>query len=254
MWYQMVHHTREVNGALSRIPDIEHLLYQQSPLLGWFSGSRPADVPAAAAELTRLAREWPISTVIVHLGWLEPNAALPILGFLNTHPALCFWLQERDLVVYRERSRGCPTPAPGQALHVDFGQQGDEPYLVDGWYARENVGGVGARWSRQTAQITALLTPATDYELTLRALGYGESRRITVRANDVEIGTLDLPEDWATYTLRLPASAIGPSGELRLTLAANGELSPATRSQSADTRMLAAAYQRLTLKPLPPNP
>ncbi len=241
MWYQMIHHKKQVNGALSRIPDIEHVLYQESPLLGWFSNSRPADVHAASEELSRFVREWPIGYVIVHLSWIDPSTVLPILGFLNTHPAICFVTQERDLVIYRERSRGCA--APGDAVAVDLGQMGDEPYLIEGWYPRENIGGADARWSRSTASLKVLVTPGKDYVAWFDALGYGEGRRVTIRANNMEIATLDLPEAWTEQQIRIPARLIDSSGELILTFNANGEISPATRSGSADARLLAAAYQ-----------
>lgn len=249
MYYQTIHHKKQVNGSISRIPDIEHLFYQQSPLLGWFSASQPANVPAASEELSRFVREWPIGYVIVHLSWLDPTASLSILSFLNTHPAICFWKQERDLVVYRERSRGC---APlKDRVEIDFGQQGDEPYLLDGWYPRESIGGAGARWSRATTHLKITMIPGKDYEMTFNALGFGEDRRVTIRANDVEIGTVALSGDWTTHTLRIPAQAIGTTGVVTLTFAANGERSPSADGQSGDTRQLAAAYRSVRIVAVP---
>jgi hypothetical protein len=250
MWYQTIHQKRQINGALSRIPDIEHVFWEQPPLLSWFSGTnwfvkpQPLDVAAASRELTRLIREWPVGYVIVHLDWLDPAYSLPILGFLNAHPDLCFVSQEQEIVAYRARVRGCPDLAADD-LAIDFGRYGDEPYLIEGWYPREAISGSGARWSRSTARLKFMLKPGQDYDLSLGALAYGEGRRVTVFANDIEITAFDLAEDWTTETVHIPADLIGSTGEVRLTLQANGETSPSARAGSPDTRVFSAAYRSI---------
>lgn len=250
MWYQRIHHKKQVNGSLSRIPDTMHLYYQESPLLGWFSwsfDSRSPDVPAASAELSRLVRTWPLGYVAVHLDWLDPTASLPILGFLNTHPDLCVMGQEHDLVLYRARERGCPPPQNDLAL--DFGAQGDESHLIGGWYVREDIGGVAGRWSRGEASLRLAVQPERGYELTFSALGYGAGRRVNIRIGGVEVAAVALSSAWATYSVSIPPGLIKPDSAL--TLAANGEASPAG-SGSPDARALSAAYRWLRLTPSAP--
>lgn len=241
MWYQTIHGKRQVNGSISRIPDVDHLYFQQNPLLGWLSGSREADLPAASAELAEFARAWPLGYVLVHLNWLDPAASLPILGFLNTHPALCFSAQERDLIAYRARALGCPPPPA--SLSIDFGAGGDEPYLVAGWYPRENIGGPVGRWARQSAALTLRLASGRDYTLEFEALGFGPGQRLAVAINDQEVGLVDLPNAWTAHSLRLPARLVPPDGELALTLSAARESQPA----GSDTRLLAAAFRWLRI-------
>ncbi len=253
-WYAITTQKKQINGGFSRIPDIEHIFWEQPPLLSWFSGTsffvkpQPLDIPAASVELSRIIREWPVGYVIVHLNWLDPAYSLPILGFLNTHPGLCFVSQEEETVAYRARVRGCPDLTTDH-VSLDFGRYGDEPYLIDGWYPREDISGSGARWSRSTVRLKVMLKPGQDYDLTLNALAFGEARRVTVRANESELTTFDLPEDWTANTVRIPARVIGPAGQVMLTLQANGETSPSSRTGSGDTRLLSVAYRSLQIAP-----
>ena len=134
-------------------------------------------------------------------------------------------------------------------VSIDFGTYGDEPYLIDGWYPHEAIGGSGARWTHAKARLKVTLEPGQDYELTLSAVAYGEGRRVTARANDTDLATFDLPDDWTAETIRIPAQVIGPMGQVMLTLQANGELSPASQTGSGDTRILSVAYRFLRIAP-----
>lgn len=255
-YLQIYTHKPQINGGLSRIPDIEHELYEQPPLLNFLSGTSnfvknqpPFDPVAASKELSHLIRDWPIGYVTVHLAWLKPERIVPIVGFLNKQPDLCFVSQEEDVLAYRARSRGCPNLAPEGETAVNFGAMGDEPYLVAGFYPREDISDVEGRWSRATVQLKMPLKPGRSYTLSLRALAYGPDRRVTIRANEHDVGTVTLSQDWTTQTLTIPAEAFDPSGELLLTLQADGELSPAAQTGSADARLLSVAYQWVRVTP-----
>lgn len=255
-WLETIHQKKQINGGLSRIPDIEHIFYEQPPLFSFLSGTnafvkaQPFDQAAASQELSRLIHEWPIGYVTVHLNWLDPARDVSILEFLNTQPDLCFVSQENEVVAYRARTRGCPDLASNGPTTIDFGgQYQDAPYLTAGWYPPENIGGVEARWSRASTELEIPVKPGHDYDLSFKATAYGADRKVSIEANQTQIGTIDLPQDWTITTIHIPAQALDSSGELTLSLDANGELSPAKQSGSADERALSVAYEWLTLMP-----
>lgn len=237
MWYQRIHHKRQVNGSLSRIPDVEPLFYEESPLLGWFAGEHALDPAAAGAELTQLTETWPVGYILVHLGWLTPDQGLSVVGFLNQQPSVCLVTQERDLVVFRSRKLGCPDFQ--QSIKLDFTQQGDEAYLIDGWYPRETIGGSEARWAHDAIKVYVPLRADVDYQLTFRALGYGDGRTLTIGSDGKPLASVTLTSDWDTYTLTIPAQSLT---DQTLTLFANGALRPMDVTDSSDERRLSAAF------------
>ena len=247
MWYQRIHHKREVNGSLSRIPDVVPLFYEQSPVLGWFANTHDLDFAAASAELTQLTAQWPIGYVMVHLSWLTPEQGLAFVGFLNQQTAVCFVTQERDLVVYRARRLGCP--ASQQALTLDFSQQGDEAYLTEGWYPRENIGGAEARWAHDAILVSVPLPSEPAYQLRLRALGFGENRTLSIQSDGKELARIALSSDWQTYSITLPPQALH---DQTLTLLANGSVIPSDGGSSADERPLSVALQWMEFTPITP--
>ncbi len=117
------------------------------------------------------------------------------------------------------------------------------------WYPRENIGGADARWSHDAVAVKLKLTPGHDYVMKFKALGYGSQRQVSIDANGTPLQTIPLPEDWTPQSVKIPASAIPASGDVIVTLAANGAISPAARSGSADQRALSAAYQWIEFDP-----
>jgi hypothetical protein len=249
-------HKKQLNGALSRIPDNEHVFYEEPPLMSFLAGTngfvapRPFDPEAASRELSRLIGAWPIGYVLVHTDWLTPEKALEVVQFLNAQPDLCFVSQEENVLAYRARVRGCPDLVSPNGLRIPFGQVGDDRYLLENWYVRENVGGVAARWMHDTARLTIPVKPGQSYQLRLSALGYGPDRQVSILANGQPIGQVRLPENWTEHTFDIPAQVIGAGPALTLTLQADGSLSPAQRAGSGDQRSLSAAVAWLELIPV----
>jgi hypothetical protein len=241
--FQPAHRKRQVNGSLSRIPDNDHVPFMVNPLLGWLSQSGQPDPAAAAAELSRLVVEWPVGAVLVYQNWLDAAERLPLIAFLNGHPDLCFDHAERDLLLYRPRSRGCgpPTPTP---FTLDFGTDVAEAWLLEGWYPAEIIGGPSGRWTRSEAGLVLRLAPERDHVLTISGLGLGPNQHVRFHVADHEIARIDLPEDdWTEHVVRLPGALIPSSGVVHIGLSAAEERVP-----GPDTRMLAAAFRWLRVE------
>ncbi len=268
MFYGITHEKRMVSGLLSRIPDIEQWYYQISPLLGWLGGEHGLEPDSARAELERLvAGQWgmgevtaPIGYIVVHQDWLLPEKAQEILAFFNAQPSLCFIEVERDAVLYRTTShpKGCPPRTPPEmepgVYRISLGQSGDEGFLGQGWYRKENVGGTPARWTGSSTEtlLYADLPPASTYALTVRAVAFNVPRTVRVTMNSAVLGELVItPGDWRDYTLLIPANLAGGKMEFRLT--ADGTLSAAEAGLSADTRPLSAAYTSVEFRAVEEN-
>jgi hypothetical protein len=260
MFYGITHQKRMVSGLLSRIPDVEGLYYQQSPLLGWLAGERALDAGPASAELARLvAGQWgagevtaPVGYVVVHQDWLPPDRTQEVLAFLNGQPSLCFVEVERDAVLYRATShpKGCPPRLPPEiepgVYRIPLGQPGDEGFIGQGWFRQEDIGGTAARWSggRLDTLLYASLPTGRGYTLAVHAVAFNAPRTVQVVANSETLGKFMVtPGDWSEYTLEIPADLVDRvGGNLVLSLSADGMISASDLGLSADTRPLAVAY------------
>jgi hypothetical protein len=221
MFYGITHEKRMVSGLLSRIRGFEEWYYKLSPLLAWLGGERGLEPNSASAELARVvAGQWgagevtaPVGYVVVHQDWLLPDRAQEILAFLNAQPSLCFVEVERDAVLYRTTSHpaGCPVRTPPEigprVYRISLGQSGDEGFIGQGWYRKEDVGGTPARWTSAETLLYAALPPGSAYTLTVRAVAFSTPRTVRVAANSEVLGELVIaPGDWREYTLTVPTN------------------------------------------------
>jgi hypothetical protein len=270
MVYGITHEKRMVSGLLSRIPINEHLFYETSALFGWLTDSRPLDASAAAVELIRYVRDWPIGYVVVHLNWLPEAKTQDVLAFLNVQRDLCSITIEGDAVLYRTSShpKGCPPRLPPQTAPgtytIPLGERGDEVYIGAGWYAHEPIGGVSGRWAggQNEALLITNLPSGSGYTLTLRATAFDTERQLKVvvgRMVDnqpvvLRLGMLSIaPGGWQEYTLRLPADYVNQgTGDITLSLSADGLMSAAKAGLSDDTRPLAIAYDWIMFRAAAP--
>ncbi len=275
MVYGITHEKRQVSGLLSRIPIEQHLFYEQNPLLGWLTESRPLDASAAASSLKQFVSEWPLGYVVVHLAWLEPARAQEVLAFFNAQDSLCPVTVERDAVLYRTAShpKGCPPRTPPQTAPGEYtlylGEPSpaalmpDAPFIGHGWYPPEDIGGERARWAGDgnEALLYASLPADSAYTLTLRAVAFHESRAVKVVVGNLmngepviaQLGTFTVaPDDWLEHTLTIPADLVAAlDGNLVISLAADGMTSAAEVGLSADARPLALAYDWVRFAAVP---
>lgn len=166
---------------------------------------------------------------------------------------------EGDAVVYRTtwHPSGCPPRTPSQtpdgAYVIDIGAPEDVRYLGQGWHAPETVAGVTLRWAGAASQADLYLDlPPDPYRVTISAQSYTETRTVRLLVNGVETGEplTIAPDALNAYTVDMPQAALGDGRHVRLTLAYDAALSPSAISESADSRLLALAVERLTLQPI----
>lgn len=267
MFYGITREKRQVSGLLSRIRLDQHVFYETSPLFGWLTGTQPLDASRVNGELSEVVERWPVGYFVVHQSRLETGRLLETLALFNAHPALCYVEQDGDALLYRTTShpKGCPPLTPPRteagAYRIPLGDVPDAAFIGHGWYWPESLGGATARWAGGThdALVYADLPPGSAYELSVRAVAFHAPRTVTVTVEDVidgqrggtRIGAFTVqPGDWQTYAVTIPADLVARvDGHLVIALSADALLSAADVGLSADTRLLSAAYDWLTLTP-----
>ncbi|NWF69558.1 MAG: hypothetical protein HXY40_10770 [Chloroflexi bacterium] len=248
MYYGPAHQHRMVNGALSRMPYSTLSYYSDSPLYSWLAGVRalaPEEQAAVEAELARYRDEYPIGYIFAYRAWMNAAQQVDWIGWLNMQPGWCApqMADDGDLLWWRSAALGCDEPAP--ALNVDMGSASSWLVTGSGWYAPENIGGVSARWTGETALVRlAPLAARPSAVIAFRALPYGAGRTVTLRLGAWESAPLGLGEGWQEYTVEIPPQGVEGGW---LILEHNGALSPAQAEGSGDTRALAAAYSNVRI-------
>jgi hypothetical protein len=125
---------------------------------------------------------------------------------------------------------------------IRMGTPQDGKYLISGWYRREDVGSLPARWtgSAESAALRVLL-PSGAHMLTLRALSFAPAQTLTVRCNDQVVGRLSVPQEWTTLRFDLPPACVSAHTPARLELRTSQRRAPADAGTSTDRRTLGVA-------------
>jgi len=124
-------------------------------------------------------------------------------------------------------------PGPDLNVFIDVGEEGDEPFLVEGCSGRENWGKLpqdafGAtdrdltmRWTPAQGNVTTFLLPVSaqrDHKLRLAGSAL-RGQRATVRVNGREVGSFEVAEGYHDdYEVPIPAAAVGAHRLIELQL------------------------------------
>jgi hypothetical protein len=208
--------------------------------MAWLGQRRLLEPDVVTKQLRERIFSWPISYIVVHqelIGKIGPTPQ-EILGFLNAQTELvCPVWVEGDAVVYRTawHPAGCPARTPPEretgVYQIDLGESGDEKFIGQGWHWQESVPGTMVRWMTDQALIYVDL-PAGAYRLTVSAQAFQQTRELTVRVNDQEVGIANVPANSLhPLEFEIPRDVIGDGRHVTITLAAQSE-------RSADDRPL----------------
>jgi len=99
IYYQPIHRKRIPSGALSRMSLTAVNHFRSYHLFEAIAGKADLN-PAAADELAQLIEQWNIGYVLVHRDLLSQEELQQLPPFFATHPSLCFWRAEGDLLAY----------------------------------------------------------------------------------------------------------------------------------------------------------
>lgn len=140
---------------------------------------------------------------------------------------------------------------------IDVALAESRRHLVSGFHASEQAGATTFVWSNGPASVVegSLAWPSTPYllEILAEALPLVPSQKTRVYANDVFVGTLNIPRTWARRRLAIPANLLGKPRD-RIRFEYESTLRPADANpELRDTRQLAVRFRRIELSPLPPR-
>jgi 4-amino-4-deoxy-L-arabinose transferase-like glycosyltransferase len=133
---------------------------------------------------------------------------------------------------------------------IAIGTPQDARYVLEGWYRREEVGGMAARWtgSAESAIVRAWL-PRDTRTLTLRAVSFAPDQVLELSCDGLTFGRVEVPQNWSEIAVTVPGTCLRPEQVTHLTLHAGVLLSPASDGQSTDSRTLGVAIHELRFSP-----
>jgi len=129
---------------------------------------------------------------------------------------------------------------------IQIGAAQDGKYVLAGWYRREEIGGVAARWTG--AEITTTLRvflPQEDVTLTLRTWSFAPEQTVGVFCGEQFIVSVPVPQNWTDVSVRLPASCIPADALTYLHLRPSALVMPASDGHSTDRRTLGIAVAEI---------
>jgi len=141
---------------------------------------------------------------------------------------------------------------------IDVGTSGDEPFIQSGFYRREQMPSSETtfRWTTSGAEVRLFLrAPRSDLLLSLRCCSKFRpanapaAMALQFNHEPVPLTAISEPDDegWTTFSARVPASLLHPTGNA-VQILCNGWAPP-----TADQRVLGVMIDRIELRPLPPD-
>ncbi|MCL5996781.1 MAG: glycosyltransferase family 39 protein [Chloroflexi bacterium] len=132
---------------------------------------------------------------------------------------------------------------------IRIGTSQDDKYLLTGWYRREDIGGVQARWiGVEDTAVLRVLLPPRDATLTLRAMSLVPDQTMALRCDDRLLFVVNVYQQWTDVSVALPAECAHPDQPTRLVIRPSQRRSPADAGASTDQRKLAVAIAEVRIR------
>jgi hypothetical protein len=152
---------------------------------------------------------------------------------------------------------GPPPPDVTLPLHLSFGDTAMRQWVWGGWYPSETAGGGTFAWSDGLRSALSVPLPAGgDIAMEFEALPFTFRRsppqRVTVVLNGTVIDTVELTKGVRSYSVILPAAALGASPDLLEFRYAYARAPREVRWRTRDIRQLAVAWYGIDFRALAP--
>jgi hypothetical protein len=209
--------------------------------------------PDASQDAERLAAFFDIRYVVIHRPYLDPAVFERLDRFVADHFRHVSRTDEGEVVAYALRRPRESSSLWPDDYRIDFGSPTREFALLTGWAGDERWGDLTVQWSdaAESSMHLYLNKPVDrDLELRLHPFTYEglPPQTVAVYVNGRLGGRLTLERTWAQYQLKLPVTLFR-TGLNAVTFKYGYAVSPARLIPgSADTRMLAVAFDYVTLR------
>jgi hypothetical protein len=126
----------------------------------------------------------------------------------------------------------------------------DAKYMLGGWYRREEIGGVAARWTgAEISSTLRVLLLQQTMTMTIHAWSFSPDQRVELLCNDQFIASVPVPQNWTDVSVPLPASCIPPDGLTYIYFRPMVFGAPANDGKSTDRRTLGIAVSAIQFAP-----
>jgi hypothetical protein len=197
-----------------------------------------------------------LDTIVIHGEYLDQPTAERVGRVVMEHfPVAQVVEEERMRVMRLSHDHDRLALWTADAYDFDFGPSVPRFFVARGWWPSERAGSVGMAWSRGRESTLGFFLPeAWSMTMDLRLIPFSipsaPPQRMTVAMNGRTLGEIELVPDtaWRTYSMSVPTTAVKPGiNVVRFTYrytAAPSVIIPG----NPDTRELAVAFSRVTLK------
>ena len=129
---------------------------------------------------------------------------------------------------------------PDGIIHIGTPQDGK--YVLNGWYRREGVGGVQARWMGSEGEASLrVLVPAGATRVAVRLLSFPPDQQLTVSCEGETLGQAAVPQAWVEASFDIPSRCIKIDRPAMFTLRPGRRSAPSGSGSSTDRRLLGVA-------------
>ena len=133
---------------------------------------------------------------------------------------------------------------------IYLGTPQDAKYLLEGWYWREDIGGVTGRWtgSDATASLRVFLSPKTT-TLTVLTRSFPPEQVVELLCNNRPLDSALIPQSWVEIAVELPVWCIQEDELTQITFRPSVLARPADDGHSTDWRKLGIAIAEVKFAP-----
>ncbi|MGH7331704.1 MAG: hypothetical protein ACREKS_02945, partial [Candidatus Rokuibacteriota bacterium] len=258
-YYQTAHEKPLILGFVPRPAPALVRQIEGVPFLDFFQRPDRLDPVMAAGWERRAALRvidlLELDTIVIHGEYLDQTTAERVGAVVTEYfPVAQVVDDERMRVMRLSRDHDRLALWTADAYEFDFAPSVPRFFVARGWWPSEQAGPVGMAWSLGRESTLGFFLPeAWSMTMELRLIPFSfpsaPPQWMRVAVNGHLLGEIELaPGDWRTYSLSVPATAVKTGiNTAQFTyryVAAPSDMVPG----SPDTRGLAVAFSRITLK------
>ncbi len=257
-YYQTVHGKKLVNGSLNRLPVFNQTFGENIPLVRMLK--RPQTIPrdgidsSLAETAGNIVQLFKIGYIVLHRNYFTPEDFRRIDALVKATLPARLIAQEGDVFAYRIESEGMGRRANRGAYRIGFGTEAGPPVLLEGWSTSESRGPSTFAWSNARESTLWLhLAERSNMRMDLRLFPFtfpsAPTQQVKISVNRKFLAEIKLENRWQTYSLAVPREYLQVGVNAIRFMYRYTALPSKVIPGSRDARMLAVAFDEITLRP-----